>query len=69
VQALWSHAIDPWFDVQAGVRYDFRPDPRRAYLVLGLQGLAPYWFEVDAAAFLSNKGDVSARVEANTTSF
>jgi copper resistance protein B len=64
VQALWSHAIDPWFDVQAGIRYDFRPDPRRAYLVLGLQGLAPYWFEVDAAAFLSNKGDVSARVEA-----
>ena len=64
VQALWSHAIDPWFDLQAGVRYDFRPDPERAYLVLGVQGLAPYWFEVDAAAFVSHKGDVSARVEA-----
>jgi copper resistance protein B len=64
VQALWSRAIDPWFDVQAGLRYDFRPDPERVYLVLGVQGLAPYWFEVDAAAFVSNKGDVSARVEA-----
>jgi copper resistance protein B len=64
VQALWSRAIDPWFDLQAGVRYDFRPDPERAYLVLGVQGLAPYWFEVDGAAFVSNKGDVSARVEA-----
>ena len=64
VQALWSHAIDPWFDLQAGVRYDFRPDPERAYLVLGVQGLAPYWFEVDAAAFISHKGDVSARLEA-----
>ena len=64
VQALWSHAIDPWFDLQGGVRYDFRPDPERAYLVLGVQGLAPYWFEVDAAAFLSEKGDLSARFEA-----
>jgi len=63
VQALWSHAIDPWFDLQLGVRHDFRPDPQRTYLVAGVQGLAPYWFEVDGAVFLSNKGDVSARFE------
>jgi copper resistance protein B len=63
LQALWSHAIDPWFDVQAGVRLDAEPD-RRARLVLGVQGLAPYWIEVDAAAFLSDKGDVTARAEA-----
>lgn len=63
VQALWSRAIDPWFNVQAGVRYDFRPDPERGYLVLGIQGLAPYWFEVDGAFFLSQKGDLSARFE------
>jgi len=64
VQALWSHAISPWFDAQAGVRYDFRPDPERAHLVLGIQGLAPYFFELDAAAFLSDEGDASARFEA-----
>jgi copper resistance protein B len=64
VQALWSHAITPWFDAQAGVRYDFRPDPERTHLVLGLQGLAPYYFEVDGAAFLSDEGDVTARLEA-----
>lgn len=64
VQALWSHAITPWFDVQLGARYDFRPDPERAYAVVGLQGLVPYLFEVDAAAFLSNEGDLSARMEA-----
>lgn len=68
VQALWSHAIDPWFDVQAGVRYDFKhdfkSDPNRGYLVLGLQGLAPYWFEIDTSAFLSNKGDLTFRFEA-----
>jgi copper resistance protein B len=64
LQALWSRAVTPWFDLQAGVRYDFRPQPERGYLVLGLQGLVPYLFEVDAAAFVSDDGDVSARFEA-----
>lgn len=64
IQALWSHAIDPWFDLQTGVRYDPRPGPDRAHLVLGVQGLAPYWWEVDAALFLSNKGEITARAEA-----
>ena len=63
LQALWSHAIDPWFDLQAGVRLDARPE-KRARLALGVQGLAPYWIEIDAAAFLSNKGDITARFEA-----
>lgn len=64
VQALWSHAIDPWFDIQAGVRFDPQPGPNRSHLVLGVQGLAPYWWEVEGALFLSNKGDVTARAEA-----
>ena len=64
LQALWSRAIDPWFNLQGGLRYDFRPDPERAWLTLGIQGLAPYWFEVDGAVFLSNKGELTARAEA-----
>ncbi|MEO7827280.1 MAG: copper resistance protein B, partial [Allosphingosinicella sp.] len=64
VQALWSRAVNPWFDVQLGLRHDFRPDPDRTYLALGIEGLSPYWFEIDAAAFVSEKGDVSARLEA-----
>jgi copper resistance protein B len=63
VQALWSRAIDPWFDVQLGVRQDIAPGPNRTHLVAGVQGLAPYWFEVDGAVFLSNRGDVTARAE------
>ena len=62
-QALWSHAIDPWFDFQTGVRFDVEPDDR-GHLVAGIQGLAPYWIEVEAAAFVSDKGDVTGRVEA-----
>jgi len=64
VQALWSHSITPWFDFQAGARFDFRPEPERGYAVVGLQGLVPYMFEIDTAAFVSNKGDVSAHLEA-----
>ena len=63
VQGLWSHAIGPWWDLQAGVRQDLT-GPERTHAVIGVQGLAPYLFEVDAAAFVSTKGDLTARVEA-----
>jgi copper resistance protein B len=63
VQALWSHAIGPFFDLQMGVRQDLT-GPERTHAVLGVQGLAPYLFEIDAAAFLSSEGDLTARVEA-----
>ena len=65
LQALYSRAVTPFWDVQAGVRHDFRPDREdTTHLVLGLQGLAPHWWEIDAAAFLSTDGDLTARVEA-----
>lgn len=65
VQALYSRAIAPFWDVQAGVRQDFRPDGEDAtHLTVGVQGVAPYWFEMGAAAFLSTEGDLTARIEA-----
>ena len=65
LQALYSRAVTPFWDVQAGVRQDVRPDGEdTTHLVLGLQGLAPHWWEIDAAAFLSTDGDLTARVEA-----
>ncbi len=54
--------IDPWFDLQAGVRFDAAPKDR-VRLALGVQGLAPYWIETEATAFVSNKGDVTARLD------
>jgi len=65
VQALYSRAVAPFWDVQAGVRQDFRPDGEdTTHLTVGVQGVAPYWFEMGAAAFLSTEGDLTARVEA-----
>jgi copper resistance protein B len=64
VQALWSRAISDYFDLQAGVRHDFAPGEDRTFGVVGIQGLLPYLFEIDAALFVSDDGDVEARVEA-----
>jgi len=64
VQALYSQAISPFWELQAGLRQDIKPDPSRTYAVFGAQGVAPQWFELDGALFLSNKGDLSARLEA-----
>lgn len=63
VQALWSHALDPWWNLQTGIRQDLGAGPDRTYATLGVQGLAPYWLELDAALFVSRQGDVTARIE------
>ena len=64
VQALYSRMIGSFFDLQLGMRQDTSADKPRTHAVVGIQGLAPYWFEIDAAAFVSHIGDVTARVEA-----
>lgn len=68
-QLLYGQLITPFFDFQAGARYVRRsgpgPDRSRAYAVVGLQGFAPYQFELEPSLFLSHKGQVSARVTAS----
>ena len=63
VQALYSRAIGPYFDLQAGVRYDFEPDPSRVYATVGFEGLAPGFFDVEGALFLSDRGELLGRLE------
>lgn len=65
MQILYSRTVAAFWDLQVGARYDVKPNPSRDYVVFGIQGLAPYFFDVDAAAFISNKGDVSGRLEAD----
>lgn len=64
VRAAWRHAFDPWWNLELGARQDFGVGPDRTYGVIGIKGLAPYWFELGAHAFVSNKGDVHFRLEA-----
>lgn len=63
VQGLYSRAISPYFDLQAGLRQDLRPGPDRTYAVVGFEGLAPYWFETSGALFLSTEGELFGRLE------
>ncbi len=63
LQALYSRAVTPFYDLQAGVRQDFEPTTRRTYATLGFEGLAPYWFLTQGALFVSDHGDVLARLE------
>ncbi|MFL0414874.1 copper resistance protein B [uncultured Sphingomonas sp.] len=64
VQALYARAIDPYWNLEVGVRQDLGRRPRRTYATVAVEGLAPYWFDVEGALFLSDKGDVLARAEA-----
>lgn len=60
VWAMYSRNIATFWDVQAGIRHDFKPRST-TYAVVGFTGLAPYYFETEAHLFVSDKGDVSAR--------
>jgi len=63
VQLLYSRAVAPFWDLQAGVRIDAAPDGTRTSAALALLGLAPYWFEVDLSAFVTADGVPSLRLE------
>ncbi|MDQ3471707.1 MAG: copper resistance protein B [Pseudomonadota bacterium] len=63
VQALYSRAVGPYFNLQGGLRYDFKPNPSRVYAAVGFEGLAPSFFDVEGTLFLSNKGELTARAE------
>ena len=62
VQLLYSRAVARYTDVQAGIRYDLEPRSR-AYATLAVDAMFPYWFEAEGSLFLSEKGDLLARVE------
>lgn len=63
VQALYSHAIGPYTDLQIGLRQDFEPHPSRTYLAVGAETLLPYWIEAEGSLYLSTKGNLLGRLE------
>ncbi|QZD69421.1 copper resistance protein B [Pseudomonas sp. 3-2] len=63
IQALWGHAISPWWDVVSGVRQDFKPGTPQTWAAFGLQGMALYNFEAEATAFLGENGQSAVRLE------
>ena len=64
LQFLYSKATARYWDFQVGVRHDFDPSPSRSWAAIGIKGLAPYFFDIDAAAFIGESGRTALRFEA-----
>lgn len=63
-QALYSRAISTYWDFQTGIRSDIKPSPSTNWGVIGVKGLAPYFFDIDAALFIGEGGTSAARISA-----
>ncbi len=64
LQLLYGHAIAPYWDFQIGWRGDFKPKPVRDWLAFGVQGVAPYFFDIDVAFFIGDAGRTAVRLDA-----
>ena len=64
-ELLWGHAFAAFWDSQLGVRYDSGAGPNREWLAFGVEGLAPYWFEIEATAYLGEAGQSALRLDAS----
>lgn len=63
-ELLYDRALTAFWDLQTGVRRDFRPEPAQNWVALGVQGLAPYWFDIEATAYVGESGRTAARFRA-----
>ena len=63
-QIMWGHAISSFWDSQLGVRFDTSEGPSRQWLTFGVQGLAPYWFEIDTSLSVGPSGRTVFDIEA-----
>lgn len=64
LEVLWAHTITRWWNLVTGARMDFQPTPSRTWAAFGVEGLAPYRFDIEATGFVADGGDSAARVEA-----
>jgi copper resistance protein B len=62
-EVFWNHAVAPFWDTQLGARQDFGQGPNRTWAAFGIQGLAPYWFEMELTAYVGNAGRTALRAE------
>lgn len=62
-EALWDHPVGAWWDAQLGVRHDLGAGPDRTWAAFGVQGLAPFWFDVEATFYVGQGGRTAFRFE------
>ena len=64
-ELLWGHAIAAYWDTQLGIRYDSGAGPNRTWLAAGIEGLAPYWFDLEVTAYIGESSRTALRVDAS----
>jgi copper resistance protein B len=64
-QFLYGRAITTYFDLQGGLRSDIDSRPTRNWAAFGIQGLAPYFFDLEVTGFVSGQGHLAAKLEAS----
>ncbi|MCE7765692.1 copper resistance protein CopB [Pseudomonas putida] len=64
LQALWGHAISPWWELVAGVRQDLKPASGQAWAAFGIQGTPLYGLELQATAYAGERQQTALRLEA-----
>ena len=64
IEAFWAHAVRSFWDTQFGVRYDFSGGSARTWAAFGVQGISPFWFDVEATGYVGDAGRTAARLKA-----
>ena len=64
-QFLYSRAVTTYFDLQGGLRSDIDSRPTRNWAAFGIQGLAPYFFDLEVTGFVGGQGHLAANLEAS----
>jgi copper resistance protein B len=64
LEVLYGHSVAAWWDVVAGVRHDFKPGTSQDFAAIGVMGMTPYKYDVEATAYIGQAGQTSARLQA-----
>jgi copper resistance protein B len=67
IEVLWNHPASAFWNTQLGVRHDLCLGPQRNWMALGLEGVAPYWIELEATAYVGESDRLAARIRAEYT--
>ena len=63
VEVFYGRSVSTWWDVLAGIKHDFSPGGSQTWAAFGVQGFAPYKFDVSATAYVGESGQAAAKVE------
>jgi copper resistance protein B len=61
---LWDRIVARWWSLQLGARRDFGSGPPRTWAAIGVQGLGPQWFDIEATIYAGDGGRTAARLQA-----